>query len=759
MARVTLLSTLFSTLLSTLLITLGCDDETQGLSPADPIIPSAGEVTGGDTPNAGTAISGGATSQSGATAGSMAIAGEMRPNAGESAGESAGQCAVSCEESEGACEALTCTCPDGRSSSFDGCVEGCCASAESDTTALCEALCESLPPRECTPGESRCLEAGSTAIQRCNPAGEWSLGSCNADEVCALEQCLPLECAEGQSRCLSPSQVAICSGGQWALGEMCDGGACANGVCQSLECAQASLERSYLGCEYLTLELPNTTNLSGNHSPTAVVITNPSLEESAIIQMFGPDGAPSALITEQLVSVPPIDGLPQGMYLDQTIRSEVQDAEGRTFENMVLRPEMIAIPPGGIGTFLLPKVDWPLEGSIVKRAAHRVVSDRPVGAYQFSPYCCNFSFSNDASLLIPTSALGKEYLYLGVPTLRGDTFSGDFVYPATGVIVATRDQTEVRFTTPQADILQVETEGRLRRERGEYIVTLDQQETLLLRLRDNPPPIFGEVGPQPDLTGAFIESTEPVALFSAHECSFYPSILSACDHLEEQLFPLDTWGSEFLLIPPRERGDNVLTERIYWKIIAQSSGARLQLSAPFADIGGAGPGSPGVPDCGQLLDSDGATIVLGTQGYCEFSTKEPVGLSADQGIMVMGILSGQSSVNPLGGFGERLGDPSIFLVPPARQARRDYAFLTPSTYYTDFATLTFADGTTITLDGEELDLSGAQSIPGVPQKYIYVDLEDGAHKIEGSGPFSIMVIAYDDFVSYAFTGGLNLSKR
>ena len=103
--------------------------------------------------------------------------------------------------------------------------------------------------------------------------------------------------------------------------------------------------------------------------------------------------------------------------------------------------------------------------------------------------------------------------------------------------------------------------------------------------------------------------------------------------------------------------------------------------------------------------------------------------------------------------------PSIFLVPPARQARRDYAFLTPATYSSDFATFTFAEGTTITLDGNLLDLSGALPIPGVGQKYIHVELTDGAHKVEGSSPFSIMVIAYDDFVSYAFTGGLNLSKR
>jgi hypothetical protein len=511
----------------------------------------------------------------------------------------------------------------------------------------------------------------------------------------------------------------------------------------------------------MTLELPNTTNLLGEHSPVAVVLTNPSTDQPAYVEIYGPDGQPTTLISEQVISVVTGVDIPTDIYQDQTVRSEVRDASGQVVATQVMRADQAEIPPGGVGTFLLPPADWPLEGSIVKRVAHRVVSDRPVGAYQFSPYCCNFSFSNDASLLIPTSALGQEYVYVGVPTLRGRSLAGDFFYPATGVIVATRDQTEVRFSLPQADSLQIETEGRLRQERGAYVATLDRQETLLLRLTENPPPIFGEIGPQPDLTGSFITANQPIAVFSGHECSFYPSTFPACDHLEEQLFPIDTWGSQFLLVPPKERGQNAPNERIYWKVVSQRSGTRLTLSVPFSEIQGAGPGAPGVPDCGQLLESDGMTIVLNERGFCEFSTKRAVALSADDGVMIMGIISGQESVNTtgLGGFGSRFGDPSIFLVPPARQARRDYAFLTPATYFSDFATLTFAEGTSITLDGNPLDLSGALPIPGVAQKYVHVELTDGAHKIEGSAPFSIMVIAYDDFVSYAFTGGLNLSKR
>ena len=124
----------------------------------------------------------------------------------------------------------------------------------------------------------------------------------------------------------------------------------------------------------------------------------------------------------------------------------------------------------------------------------------------------------------------------------------------------------------------------------------------------------------------------------------------------------------------------------------------------------------------------------------------------------MGTLSGQESVDFGASYGSHYGDPSIFLLPPIRQTRRDYNFLTPSTYFTDFAVVTFAEGAVISLDGALVDLSGATSIPGSSYRYIYLDLIDGSHKLEGSSPMGLVVFAYDDFVSYAFTGGLNLRK-
>ena len=39
---------------------------------------------------------------------------------------------------------------------------------------------------------------------------------------------------------------------------------------------------------------------------------------------------------------------------------------------------------------------------------------------------------------------------------------------------------------------------------------------------------------------------KPVALYGGHSCSFVPYNKWACDHLEDQIFPLGTWGQHYL---------------------------------------------------------------------------------------------------------------------------------------------------------------------------------------------------------------------
>lgn len=623
----------------------------------------------------------------------------------------------------------------------------------------------------CDPGDRRCVDEGQPFYQRCNVDQVWAIEACEEGDLCYGGSCVPdpTQCVDGEVICLDPQQPARCNPGEgWEPTDACQGDQrCVDGACSAVACAEAAAQRSYLGCDYLAAELPNTTLKPAPDgltptAPVGIVLANPDFGQAVHVTVRDPMGGIAALVPQRNIPIPPIPEI-QGMYQPQTVHSEVRDGAGQVVDQNVQQADALEIPAGGIATLLLPQVSRHESDSAIRRLAFRITTDRPVAAYQFSPLCCNYSFSNDASLLFPVTALGVDYRFLGIPSWNQPFAPPDSGSPAGITIIGTVDGTEVTVQLREAGRLRPDVSGRIQINGRQVTARLDAQEVLQLQAANGDP--FMDLDPntfqirEPDLSGAEITATEPIAVFSTHMCTFYPQMLSACDHVEEQLFPTGTWGNTFTLVPPVRRGDGGpgAAEYIYWKIIARDPGTRITLSTPFNQLGPQQPGFGGVPYCGSALQ--GQDIVLGNPSYCEFGTATPVQIAADGPLMVMGIVSGQESTGVLRPFGAQAGDPAIFLVPPDRQYRQDYPFLTPATYAHDYLTIVTDPEAQILLDNEPVNLADATPVPNTDRVFKHVEISDGQHRVAGNRPFGILVFAFDDFVSYAFTGGLNLEKR
>jgi hypothetical protein len=563
--------------------------------------------------------------------------------------------------------------------------------------------------------------------------------------------------------CGGDGELLRCANDEWVADAPCaEGERCHDGECLTEACAYAARTASYLGCDYLAVDLPNSafderdSDFDGQpdgtteNAPVGIVVANSSATETVTLTLSGPNGVPAALVASRLIPVPNIPEI-QGRYQAETVQSQIMDANGMVVQGSLARAENVEIPPGGQGTFLLPRQMGPLDESSLRKDAFRVKTDFPVVVYQFSPYCCNYSFTNDASLLLPTAALGTRYRFLGVPFHQvRDPFGGIRAEsPQVMAIVSPTEDNEVNVRLPAGMIVASDSTGSVTQRGNEVTAQMGRQDVLLLAGSSNPTP--------GDLTGSEITSEKPIAVFSAHTCTYYPEDLGACDHLQEQLFPVSTWGNSFQLVPPAERGQNAPAEVIYWKIIGGDEVTRFTLGLPFRQLNPVTPGFEMVPYCGNYLEGD-TTIVLRPGQFCEFGTKRAVQLAADQPAMVMGIITGQGATN-LGNFGTHAGDPAIFLVPPDQQYRREYTFLTPDTYFSDYVTIVTATGNEILLDGQPINFGDAIPVGGSIFQFKHVSISDGAHQPVGRSPFGIVVYAYDDFVSYAFTGGLNLTKR
>ena len=624
------------------------------------------------------------------------------------------------------------------------------------------------PPAECAPGESRCPREGGDVREYCNVSGRWAEQPCSAGDICLNGGCVrdPSDCMPGEQVCLPNGLPAECRDGAWVPGQACtDRQICIEGECTGEACANAAQRSSYLGCDYLAADLPNgaldPAQATTQDAPAAVVLANPDPEVTVTVGVFDADGQPTQLVAEQFIAVPVIPNLDLGMYQPSTVTSNVRVGD-MVVTDRIDRGVGIEIPPGGLATLLLPRRLGPLNESSLRPDAFRIRTDHPVAAYLFGPYCCNYSFSNDASLLFPTTALGQRYLFTGTPDFASVGGPPGFHSPPVIAVMAPHDNTNVVVDLAPDMRIDDSSSGNVRLMGGDVEVTMNAQDVLLLSASSavdqfNLPDIFNPT----DLTGTEVSADKPVAVFSTHVCTNYPQFLAACDALQEQLMPVRAWGSSFQLVPPAERGRNQFSEVIYWKFLGQDVGegeppTRITLSVPFGQLNPAAPGFASIPDCAEFVEN-GDTIVLGSRQYCEFGTKRPLQATSNRPVQVMGILAGQQATG-LNAFGSHAGDPALFLVTPDRQYRRDYAFLTPDTYFSDYVTVITPMGNELILDDVPVDLGDAIPIVGSPFVFKHISIDDGPHRIVGRGNFGILVYAYDDFVSYAFPGGLNLTK-
>lgn len=618
-------------------------------------------------------------------------------------------------------------------------------------------------PAECTPLTRECVDA--TNYRECGNDSRWRTIGCGEFETCAAGVCTldPTSCTVGDRVCIDQFTPGECVPGEdfRALAPCPADERCSAGQCVSSACASAEARGSYLGCEYLAVSLPNYAYGIGGTptAPVGLVVANAG-RSPAPVWVDAPDGSPATLVGS--VTVSPSAFIPGSSPV--TVQSQILGAGGAIVEQGFNAAEGRIIPADGMGVFLVPG-GGNITTTNVRAAGWTIRSAQPVAAWQFSPYCCNFSYTNDASLLLPVSTLGNEYVVVGVPSWGVMEESTDERFPdptmvsapATLTVVASQSGTSVNIQLPPGADVQPDSTGRVVVSGSTVATTLRRGEVLHLFARDPTPRGFTAPPLGPDFTGARVITNRPVAVFSGHSCSYYPQEQDACDHLEEQMFPIETWGRDYVLSPVvlRTTTPDLATEATFFKLVAAEDGTRITLTAPFSSLNPREPGFAGVPDCADRLDG-ADVIVLNANEFCEFGTRSPVGVRASAPIQVMGIISGEASTGA--SFNGRRGDPSIFLLPPERQFRSNYTFMAPTTYETDWVTLTVADGSEVTIDGVPINVAGGTLVPGTSWRIVHHQITDGPHRVEGSGPFGMVAYAFDNWVSYAFTGGLDLSK-
>jgi hypothetical protein len=96
---------------------------------------------------------------------------------------------------------------------------------------------------------------------------------------------------------------------------------------------------------------------------------------------------------------------------------------------------------------------------------------------------------------------------------------------------------------------------------------------------------------------------------------------------------------------------------------------------------------------------------------------------------------------------------------PVEQYRPNYVVLVPPNWQNDFLVVTRPTGSSVDLDGAPIADNlfvpvGDQNDP-TPWEVARIGVPDGVHTLEADQDFSVTVVGYDSYDSYAYPGGLN----
>lgn len=295
--------------------------------------------------------------------------------------------------------------------------------------------------------------------------------------------------------------------------------------------------------------------------------------------------------------------------------------------------------------------------------------------------------TTDAAQILPLPSLGTSYrtdAYIGLPGW-GDIFRSEML------IVATADGTEVNVI-PSVPTVGGHPAG------VPFTVLLNAGQTYQIQA----------ASASQDLTGTRVVGTaqsgpcRPFAVFGGSSCAQIPIGCMACDHVYEQMTPVNTWGTAFHTVPLD--GPPVYA----WRVMADQNGTMVSVNG----------GAPFLLNAGQTHEETGVT-----QAVC---------ITADKPVSVMEMMEGMNCSG--------VGDPATVLLAPDDRLSRKAMFETlhssfPIIHHLSVVTPTAAIGQMV-LDGVAMNASLFQPYTSCPGfSYAKLPLAPGTHKLSSHAGF------------------------
>ncbi len=340
---------------------------------------------------------------------------------------------------------------------------------------------------------------------------------------------------------------------------------------------------------------------------------------------------------------------------------------------------------------------------VAEGKAVQVLSQLPASVYIHQYH----DMRSEASVVLPAASLGNEYY---VMTYKGYQ-EGTEIYPSEFLLVALEDETKLKI------MLGDKTKGG--KLAGETLnVTLDAGETYQVQS------LLGSTG---DLTGSHITGNKHFNVFAGCRWTQVPSGCNYRDNLLEQMYPVSTWGRQFVTAPFANMPYDI------YRILASQDDTQVTVQSASGTL----------------------QYTLDAGKFAEYKRSEATFISASHPIAVGQYLIGSSC------SGYPVGDPSMIFLNSIEQIRD-----TVTLYNSAFENITenhiaiitkTVDVPLTTFDGQSLASLNAdiQTVsPGGEFSFARLNVSSGAHTIISQGCGVIATAyGYGYVESYAYGGG------
>jgi hypothetical protein len=499
-------------------------------------------------------------------------------------------------------------------------------------------------------------------------------------------------------------------------------------------CAEAEELLTSMGCEFFAVDLDlwggqDWCDLTGVDASTfAIIVANPQEEATA----------------------------------DFAISTRVDESEMQIYDS-TLAPAASAVVhvTGDCADCLLPDRAVQTQGLGLGRA-FRIESNVPVLAFQWNPY--DDSNEGEASLLLPTAALGTTYL---AQTWRvgDDCGSGDGSYDNGSeiTVVATVDGTSLTVTPERDDIPALNGVGPVDAGTESASIALDALDIAsFAAATSGPVTIPDDSTYHGDLTGTLVAASAPIAVFGGHLAGYVPTT-SASDittvsfnHLEEQLLPYSAWGVSAVLarhaVRPLLAADE---DPVLWRVVAGADGMTVTFEPPLPTPWGA---SHHFASRGEVLEfvSDVSHVATG-------ALDEPPGEDDGAPFLAYHLMSAA-----VGTSGQ--GDGMMLIAAPIDQFLDRYVFSTSveADYDYDYIILVKRPPTLVRVDCMGLvDQTEFSPIGGSGWEVAWIHLDsptiatlcaDGPQLVQATEPVGVSVVGTAEAGAYGFLAGTGIAE-